>query len=143
MSGSSSSACTPQLSRSDGEKSLSLLRSGCSELLQFQSSPAGIRGELKSRPVRSGDDRSSSGSVTNAPPILSSTTPQLSIANEPPTSITTVHDASLVLRLIATLAMHDAPATLLPHGHWYACTSKRRPSYTPLTSENTPTPWKL
>ena len=59
-----------------------------------------------------------------------------------PTSMMVVNAGSLVLSEIATLVMHEARALAAPHGQWYVCTSKRRPLYTPLTSEEQPTPWQ-
>ena len=53
-----------------------------------------------------------------------------------------VNAGSLVLSEIATLVMHEARALAAPHGQWYVCTSKRRPLYTLLTSEEQPTPWQ-
>ena len=114
-----------------------MLGSGCNEALH---SPSSLSGDAASKPERLGDERRSAGRVTKAPPVRNSTTPQLSIANEPPTEITAVHEGSSVFRLIATLVKQDAPASDEPHGHWYACTSNRRPSKTPLTREKTPTP---
>ena len=112
------SSGTLQLSRSLGSNRLSSLVSGCSELLQSQSSPAGISGDWTSNPDRSGDDCRLPGSVTKAPLAVSSTPPQLSSAYDSPTLMMVVHELSVVFMLIATLTMHEAPTTLLPHEHW-------------------------
>ena len=76
-------------------------------------------GPVTSNPVSSGGPKviSSAGKVTKAPPLVSSTLPQLSKLNDSPTSMITVHAGSLVFKLIASFVMHDAPTTDVPHGH--------------------------
>ena len=123
---------------------------GCSGLsTQLVPDTSSATGARESSPPNEASLLTSSGSETKAPSLVSSTLPQsssdtLTLPPDPQgvTSLssgpsTVVHSGSEAFRLTASLTKQDAP----PHGHWYACTSKGYPSYTPRTSVKTPTPW--
>ena len=92
-----------------------------------------VVGVYASSPLNSGELRTSSGRVTQAPSAVSCTLPQSSRSRVRPSPsrvrpspttvqpvggktgpITVVHSGSLVFMLTASLEKHEAP----PHGHW-------------------------